>query len=82
MLLEFTPRFTPKDAERHALKEYGIKAGASFLPGERDQNFLLETDRAGKYVLKIANAGEELTFLEAQNQVIQGCQGPASSSGC
>ncbi|HUS86117.1 MAG TPA: aminotransferase class III-fold pyridoxal phosphate-dependent enzyme [Bacteroidales bacterium] len=71
MSLELTPGFRLKDAERLALEEFGLTAEASLLPGERDQNFLLETDQAEKFVLKIANASEELNFLEAQNQVIQ-----------
>ncbi|MCU1267238.1 MAG: aminotransferase class III-fold pyridoxal phosphate-dependent enzyme [Acidobacteria bacterium] len=53
-----------------AEKCYGIRATATPLPGERDQNFLLSVSPAKKYVLKIANALEERALLEAQNQVM------------
>ena len=46
---------------------YGIAAAASSLASERDQNFLLDTSRGERYVLKIANAAEDRALLEAQN---------------
>jgi Ser/Thr protein kinase RdoA (MazF antagonist) len=69
-LLEHTPAFDVESAAAVADRYFGIRASASPLPSERDQNFLL-TNRAGeKFVLKIANALEEPAFLEAQNAVL------------
>ena len=40
------------------------------LPSERDRNFLLTDDSGQQFVLKIANAAETRSFLEAQNAVL------------
>lgn len=50
---------------------FGIRATASRLPSERDQNFLLTDDADRKFVLKIANPRESRAFLEAQNSVLK-----------
>jgi Ser/Thr protein kinase RdoA (MazF antagonist) len=61
-----SPRFDVTGAARLARDIYGLDATASPLPSERDQNFLVTT--AGeRYVLKIANASEDRTMLDAQN---------------
>ena len=81
-LLQQAPRLTAAAASEIARELYGLDASASPLPSERDQNFLLEasgpspslTLRTGKlgpyeslrYVLKIANAGDDHALLEAQ----------------
>jgi Ser/Thr protein kinase RdoA (MazF antagonist) len=44
---------------------------ASALPSERDQNFLLRTATGEQFVLKIANAEEDLDFLNCQNYFIK-----------
>jgi len=49
---------------------YGLDVTAALLPGERDQNFRLCAEDGRSFVLKIANAGEDRSFLEAQNQVL------------
>lgn len=49
---------------------FGIRGTAQQLPSERDQNFLLTDDSDRKFVLKIANASESHSFLEAQNAVL------------
>jgi len=40
------------------------------LPSERDQNFLLTDNSRQQFVLKISNASESRSFLEAQNAVM------------
>src|SRR5436190_13321673 len=68
-LLANAPRFTPHEATAFATRLYGVNGTAASLPSERDQNFLiLANDK--KFVLKIANALEERSLLEAQNQVL------------
>ena len=69
-LLEHTPAFDVESAAAIADKYFGIRASASPLPSERDQNFLLTNGAGEKFVLKIANALEAPAFLEAQNAVL------------
>ena len=69
-LLEYTPAFDVESAAAIADNYFGVRASASPLPSERDQNFLLTNDSGEKFVLKIANALEEPAFLEAQNAVL------------
>lgn len=69
-LLEHTPAFDVDFAAAVAERYFGIRASASPLPSERDQNFLLTNGAGEKFVLKIANALEAQAFLEAQNAVL------------
>ena len=69
-LLKHAPRLDRHAAIALGEHLYGIRAGASELPSERDQNFLLTTDRGEKFILKIANALELRPFLEAQNRLL------------
>ena len=69
-LLEYTPAFDVDFAAAVADRSFGIRASASPLPSERDQNFLLTNGAGEKFVLKIANALEAPAFLEAQNAVL------------
>jgi len=52
-------------------EHFSLRVRAHALPSERDQNFLLTTKAGEKFVLKIANALESRTFLEAQNSVLK-----------
>ncbi|HEX6465628.1 MAG TPA: phosphotransferase, partial [Vicinamibacterales bacterium] len=61
------PALTPAEAVDVARRLYGIDAGATPLPGERDQNFLLQTPAGDRFVLKIANGTDNRALLEAQN---------------
>lgn len=69
-LLNHTPTFDPESAREIAEENFGIRASASALPSERDQNFLLTNDAGEKFVLKIANALESRELLEAQNAAL------------
>ena len=69
-VLKHVPRFQDESAEAFAEKYFNVRADAWPLPSERDQNFQLTTSTDEKYVLKIANALEERSFLEAQNSVL------------
>ena len=70
-MLEQSPRFTLSDAERLARDHFGVAGRASVLPSERDQNFLITPDAGLPIVLKIANAAEDPTILDAQRAVIE-----------
>lgn len=70
-LLEHTPAFDVDAAAAIAAEHFGLRARAQALPSERDQNFLLTNQDGEKFVLKVANALESRTFLEAQNAVLK-----------
>ncbi len=69
--LKHTPQFTEQDAIAILKDLYGIQATAEALPSERDQNFRMCTGSNGCFVLKIANAWEDPTMLDCQNQAMQ-----------
>jgi 4-aminobutyrate aminotransferase-like enzyme/Ser/Thr protein kinase RdoA (MazF antagonist) len=65
------PRIPGDEAPQIAKQLFDLKVSASPLPSERDQNFLLQTERGEQFVLKIANAEENKDFLDLQNQLIR-----------
>ncbi|MCG3159570.1 MAG: Acetylornithine/succinyldiaminopimelate aminotransferase [Acidobacteria bacterium] len=70
-LLKHSPSFSLDAAATLAREIYGLRAQASALPSERDQNFLLLDQSGEKFVLKIANAMENRAMLEAQQQAMK-----------
>ncbi|MDA1082398.1 MAG: aminotransferase class III-fold pyridoxal phosphate-dependent enzyme [Gemmatimonadetes bacterium] len=70
LMLEHAPRFTPADAARIARELYGIEGTAQQLTSERDQNFQIDAASGTRIVLKIANAIEDRTMLDAQTAVL------------
>ena len=70
-LLDYTPSFDVDTAAAIAGEHFGLRVRAQALPSERDQNFLLTNQAGEKFVLKIANALESRTFLEAQNSILK-----------
>lgn len=66
-LLDHVPTFSSAAAEELADRVYGVSGSARSLPSERDQNFHLVADSGAEFVLKIANATETRSLLEAQN---------------
>lgn len=69
--LAHTPDFSPAEAAALAADFYGISATATALPGERDQNFRLDTATGEAFVLKIANGLEDAALLEAQTDALR-----------
>lgn len=69
-VLALAPRFSEARAVELAFELYGLNAEAFLLASERDQNFKLVT-KGATFVLKIANASEELALLEAQNAALE-----------
>lgn len=53
-----------------AAQHYNLQATASPLPGEIDQNFLLQTADGQKFTLKIAHPDTPRAYLEFQNALI------------
>ena len=71
MLNNNKPFFTVEDASRMALELYGMHVEARALPGERDCNFHLKTDKGQELVLKIAPAVEQLETIDLQNKALE-----------
>src|SRR4051812_725107 len=69
-LLQHTPALSTAEAAAIARDRYGLQAQASLLPGERDQNFAIDTPAGDRFVLKIANGLESRALLEAQNAAL------------
>ena len=69
-MLEHSPSFDLRDAERVARDNFGAEGQASALTSERDQNFCIETSAGARLVLKIANAHEDRAMLEAQQRAL------------
>ena len=70
-LLDHKPALSPENAAALVRELYDIPATAAPLPGERDQNFLIQAESSERFVLKIANALEDRSILEAQNQAMR-----------
>jgi 4-aminobutyrate aminotransferase-like enzyme/Ser/Thr protein kinase RdoA (MazF antagonist) len=70
-LLKHTPQFTEQEAVAIVKDLYGIQATANPLPSERDQNFRMTAETGSRFVLKIANALEDPTMQDCQNQAMQ-----------
>lgn len=70
-MLPETPPFDEADAARLLTLSYGVApAGVCRLPGERDQNFRIDTDDGPAFVVKIASPATPIARLEAENQAI------------
>jgi 4-aminobutyrate aminotransferase-like enzyme/Ser/Thr protein kinase RdoA (MazF antagonist) len=70
-ILNFKPTFSEQDAVAIAKNIFALKAAARALPSERDQNFLMIMTDGKRCILKIANAREERSMLETQNQAMR-----------
>ncbi|MGD8443635.1 MAG: phosphotransferase, partial [Desulfobacterales bacterium] len=68
--VQHAPRFSTQEAVRLAHEHFGLDVTARQLPSERDQNFHLTCRTGEQYVLKVANATENIEVLEFQNQVM------------
>ncbi len=69
-ILKHAPQFNTEEAAQIALMHYGISGVATSLPSERDQNFLITTDKGPRFVLKIVNSIETQGLHEALNAAL------------
>jgi 4-aminobutyrate aminotransferase-like enzyme/Ser/Thr protein kinase RdoA (MazF antagonist) len=69
-LLHYKPQFSEQAAVAIVKNTFAVKAEAQSLPSERDQNFLMTTANGKRCILKIANAREDRSVLETQNQAM------------
>lgn len=65
------PAFDLEVLQTIAEEKFGISGTASLLVSERDQNARITDSDGNSYVLKIANSGDEKTFLHMQNDMMQ-----------
>ncbi|MFT5138811.1 MAG: hydroxylysine kinase [Lysobacterales bacterium] len=65
------PSFTVNEATAIALEHYAVKADASSLWSERDQNFRLLTHSGDQFVLKIANSLESVGVIDFQTRALE-----------
>jgi 4-aminobutyrate aminotransferase-like enzyme/Ser/Thr protein kinase RdoA (MazF antagonist) len=68
---EGRPTFSAERAQAFVHHQYGIAGSIKALPGEWDQNFLLDAGPVGKFVLKIANRGHDTAVLEFQDAALE-----------
>jgi Ser/Thr protein kinase RdoA (MazF antagonist) len=66
LLMTTPPAFSSNEAETLAENYFGIKACATSLVSERDQNFLLTMENGERYVLKITNQAEPAEVIDFQ----------------
>lgn len=66
IILSVTPNFSEEEAINIAKQHYNLVVSAENLVSERDQNFLLRTNKQKKYVLKIANSEENRIVTDFQ----------------
>jgi len=64
------PQFSAEEVRAVALDLWKIRAAATELPSERDQNFHLRSEEGLEYVFKIANAWEKWDVLDLQVRAI------------
>jgi Ser/Thr protein kinase RdoA (MazF antagonist) len=69
-LVRYSPNIDVETAAEFLRNTYGIHGRLSLLPSERDQNFLIAKEDNDHVVLKIANAGESLSLIQAQNEAL------------
>ncbi|MCW8924730.1 MAG: phosphotransferase [Xanthomonadales bacterium] len=62
-----SPAFSAEKAKRIAMEHFGIRALASPLVSERDQNFRLDADDGRRFVLKVSNHAEQEQVVDFQN---------------
>ena len=71
MAIRQRPQFSAVAARDLAQTYYGLTAvSATPLPSDRDQNFLLQTETGTRYILKLAQAGEDEEILHLQQAVL------------
>lgn len=75
-LLKHKPAIDAKTVRNLLVERYEIEADFTCrpLPGERDQNFLIESEQ-GKFVLKIFNLQEDKALIDAQSDLLDQLNG-------
>jgi Ser/Thr protein kinase RdoA (MazF antagonist) len=69
--LQSIPSVTAAEALAAVKRKYGLVGDVALLPSERDQNFLITDADGGKFVFKVANAGDSAELLDFQNRAMR-----------
>lgn len=69
-LIQSQPQLKPDEAKNILAEFYGLQGNLTELDSERDQNFLVTTDRQEKHVLRIANSQTDKADLDLENQAM------------
>lgn len=64
-------QLSPQQAEGILLNLFDIQGSATPLPGEIDLNFKVKAKDGGEYVLKISRPGEDESFLDFQQCILE-----------
>lgn len=64
------PAFPPHEAARAVLVHYGLTGRLTPLHSERDVNYLLESESAGRFVVKLANPAEPAEVTDMQTRAL------------
>jgi len=65
------PEIDEAAALRAVREHYGLDGVLTPLPGERDRNFLLETEAGVRYVVKVSSPDEPQPILDFENRMIE-----------
>jgi 4-aminobutyrate aminotransferase-like enzyme/Ser/Thr protein kinase RdoA (MazF antagonist) len=70
--LDTTPPLLEPEIARQVLrKSFGIEGSLTPLDGERDQNFRVDADAGGRYLLKISNPADDRPVVEMQSAALR-----------
>lgn len=64
------PELTNMQAQELAERIFGITGPATSLDSERDQNFRIDDDRRGRFLLKVSNAAEPPVVIECETEAL------------
>ncbi len=70
VLVAAPPRFTSAEAEELAGQIFGITGPATRLGSERDQNYRIDDEHLGSFLLKLSNAAETEVVVECETQAL------------
>ena len=68
--LQTPPDIDAPGAEAACAEHYGLRGATTPLPGERDRNFLLETQEGRRYVVKFSSPDEPGELLEFEAEMM------------
>jgi len=64
------PAIGVQEAERIALRHFGLQGAIEELPSERDRNFLISSAHGDRFVLKISHSDEAPEILDLQHRAL------------
>ena len=68
--LQEPPKLSESEVSNSVQEYYGLEGTLHPLPGDRDQNFLLESPGGQKHVVKVSSLDEVQEILEFETEMI------------